>query len=79
MYEREWVGESVYECVSVREREYPCAYVRACVCVCVCQHMVVTARASRLVGGAVTLRPKRSALSLTGTLSTSVPSFVTRM
>ena len=28
---------------------------------------------------ALTLRPKRSALSLIGTLSTSVPSFVTQM
>ena len=54
-----------------------CARARARVCVCVCQHMVVTARAGGL--WAVTLRPKRSALSLTGTLSSSVPSFVTRM
>ena len=55
---------------------FTCSHV---LCVCVCQHMVVMARAGVLAGGAVTLRPKRSALSLTGTLSTSVPSFVTRM
>ena len=53
----------------------PCA---VCVCVCVPAHGG-DGRAGVLVGGAVTLRPKRIALSLTGTLSTSVPSFVTRM